>query len=108
MSKLKNSLAHMRNAKVCVNGIEYFICDGEIDIDDEVAISYLLQNNVWRKVINRAPVCVNTPSINSPIDYSKMHKDEIVALLTYNKIQFDPKSKKTELVELAQQLQLGE
>ena len=109
--KLKNKLMHMRNAKISVNGKMYSLNDeGEIEIEDVIAISYLLQNDAWikvfeRKVFERKPVIVDN---QLPIDYSKMHKDEIIALLNYNKAQFDPKSKKTELVELAQQLQLGE
>jgi hypothetical protein len=104
--KLKNKLMHMRNAKISVNGKTYSLNDeGEIEIEDVVAISYLLQNDAWIKVFERKPIIVDN---QLPIDYSKMHKDEIIALLNYNKAQFDPKSKKTELVELAQQLQLGE
>ena len=108
MAKLKNILQHMRNAKVQVNGNVYDLnSDGEMEITDEIAISHLLQNSAWRKVINRNPIISRTP-IKASVDYSKMHKEEIIALLNYSRIQFDSKAKKSELVELAQQISLGE
>lgn len=106
MVKLRNRLVHMRNAKVGVNGKTYSLNnEGEIEIDDVIAISYLLQNDAWIKVFERKPIVIDDQSL---IDYSKMHKDEIIALLNYKNIEFDPKAKKAELIQLVQQLPLGE
>jgi len=106
MVKLKNRLGHMRNAEVGVNGKTYSLNkEGEIEIDDVIAISYLLQNDAWIKVFERKPIVIDD---QSPIDYSKMHKDELIALLNYKNIEFDSKAKKAELIQLVQQLPLGE
>ena len=103
MSKLKNGLIHMRNAEICVNGHVYTLdSEGTIEITDKIAISYLLQNDAWSRIVDRKPF------LPVDINYSKMTKDEIITFLTYKGIKFDPKSKKDELVILAQQLQLGE
>lgn len=105
--KLQNSLPHMRNSNVMVNGETYKINEGIIDIEDEIGISYLLQNSAWSRVnvVNRSPL--RTPIQTTTVDYSKMKKEEIVALLKYKNVQFDETSKKAELVEIAQQLNLG-
>ena len=106
MSKMKNILPHMRNNKVRVNGNSYQLNnEGETFIEDEIAIGILLQDSAWRKVIDRIPIKV---PLEGTIDYSKMHKDEIIALLNYKNIEFDPKAKKDELIRLVQQLPLGE
>jgi hypothetical protein len=106
MPKMKNILPHMRNNKVRVNGNSYKLNnEGEAFIEDEIAIGILLQDSAWRKVIDRIPI--KSP-LEDGIDYSKMHKDELIALLNYKNIEFDPKAKKAELIQLVQQLPLGE
>lgn len=105
--KLKNSLPHMKNSNIEVNGNSYRVVDSILEIEDEIGISYLLQNSAWHKVLERTPVRTPIQS-NINVDYSKMHKKELIALLNYRNISFDPELKKPELLELVQNLQLGE
>jgi len=113
----------MRNAGVQVRGNIYQTnAEGvtTTDVKDEDSV-VLLQNAAWQRVIERSPVTsgyvqvegsvndlatvttvastTDEPIVVNP-DYQAMKKKDLITLLEYRKIKFDPTMKKVELIKL--------
>jgi len=98
--RLRNSLRHMVNNKIRVNGVSYSL-DGKgvISITDEKAITTLLQDDAWSKISERTPVGVPTKAVDK-VDFSEMAKPDLINLCRYKKLNFKSSMKKEELIAL--------
>lgn len=107
--KLKNSLRHMINNKVRVNGTTYQLnAKGVIDIDDKDAIATLLQDEAWSRVSTKRNPVGSVPTVKEGPNYVNMSKKDLINMCKYKKVNFKSSMAKEDLIKLLEENEVSD